>query len=248
MKKSIPNSEYKPNKDSQEPAFHLAPHVHSELPALPPAYVWPSVASPAYTEPEQPALPPPYVGPKVVEPSSYTYESQTAPAASDVQQQITSRPTVKPTTTRPQVRGSPTPSPGRHNTRVAYFVKLLNLSFFLIGYIRPTTYKPSFVSSTSKPFSLVIDSSKNPQNNEKDEEVFYIFYENDKKPLEPIKTGIDLQKYIEEEIENAKKQTQTQSQESERKERKPTEDSVYFDVPIKIEENGEGFTPPSEIR
>ena len=23
---------------------------------------------------------------------------------------------------------------------------------------------------------------------------------------------------------------------------------VYFDVPIKIEENGEGFTPPSEIR
>ena len=120
--------------------------------------------------------------------------------------------------------------------------------FLSKGYIRPTTYKPSFVSSTSKPFSLVIDSSKNPKNNENDEEVFYIFYENDKKPLEPIKTGIDLQKYIEEEIENAKKQSQTQSQEPERNKRKQTEDSVYFDVPIKIEENGEGFTPPTEIR
>ena len=96
---------------------------------------------------------------------------------------------------------------------------------------------------------MVIDSSKNPQNNEKDEEVFYIFYENDKKPLEPIKTGIDLQKYIEEEIENAKKQTQTiKNEEPVRKQRKQSEDSVYFDVPIKIEENGEGFTPPSEIR
>ena len=104
------------------------------------------------------------------------------------------------------------------------------------------------MSSTSKPFSLVIDSSKNPKVNEDDEEVFYIFYENDKKPLEPIKTGIDLQKYIEKEIENAKKQTQTRSPEPERKKRKQTEDSVYFDVPIKIEENGEGFTPPSEIR
>ena len=121
---------------------------------------------------------------------------------------------------------------------------------FSADYISPTTYKPSFVSSTSKPFSLVIDSSKNPQNNEKDEEVFYIFYENDKKPLEPIKTGIDLQKYIEEEIENAKKQTHTieNKEPVERKQRKQTEDSVYFDVPIKIEENGEGFTPPSEIR
>ena len=119
---------------------------------------------------------------------------------------------------------------------------------FSTDYIIPTTYKPSFVSSTSKPFSLIIDSSKNPKNNEKDEEVFYIFYENDKKPLEPIKTGIDLQKYIEEEIENAKKQTQTKSEKAERKKRKQTEESEYFDVPIKIEENGEGFTPPSEIR
>merc|ERR1711971_469850 len=89
---------------------------------------------------------------------------------------------------------------------------------------------------------------KNPKNNDKDEEVFYIFYENDKKPLEPIKTGIDLQKYIEKEIENAKKQTQTKSKGAEIKKKKQTEVSEYFDVPIKIEENGEGFTPPSEIR
>ena len=92
----------------------------SELPALPPAYVGPTgplspAIPPPYSEPEQPALPPPFIGPKVVEPSSYTYESQSAPAPSDVQNQITSRTTVRPTTTIPPIRGSPTPSPGRLN-------------------------------------------------------------------------------------------------------------------------------------
>ena len=36
-----------------------------------------------------------------------------------------------------------------------------------------------------------------------------------------------------------RKQTSTSVDENEQ---------VYFDVPIKIEENGEGFTPPSQIR
>ena len=69
---------------------------------------------------------------------------------------------------------------------------------------------------------------------------------------EPIKTGIDLQKYIEEEFENAKKSTSAQKQQelsSRSFENSPSlNEPVYFDVPIKIEENGEGFTPPSEIR
>ena len=116
-------------------------------------------------------------------------------------------------------------------------------------------YKPAYVSSTSKPFSLVIDSSKSKLKGQspkkKDEEVFYIFYENNKNPLEPIKTGIDLQKYIEEEIEKTKQKDIIKRPLPQRKSfKKQTafKDPRYFDVPIKIEENGEGFTPPSAIR
>merc|ERR1719464_93717 len=161
----------------------------------------------------------------------------------------TPRPTTPPTIYRystlvPPYRQSPTPASYYHNS----------------DYVHPSTYKPAFVSSTSKPFSVFIGSSarppvslRNPRptsdyRKNKDEEVFYIFYENDDKPLEPIKTGVDLQKYIEKEIENAKKQTQTKSKGTEIEKKKQTKDSEYFDVPIKIEENGEGFTPPSEIR
>ena len=72
---------------------------------------------------------------------------------------------------------------------------------------------------------------------------------------EPVRTGIDLQKYIEEEIENAKRTSDSQQSvvANDNAQRKSfTELSYkepkYFDLPIKIEENGEGFTPPSEIR
>ena len=55
-------------------------------------------------------------------------------------------------------------------------------------YVQPTTYKPAFVSSTSRPFSLVIGDTDKPFQNKypyknEDEEVFYIFYENNEKPL-----------------------------------------------------------------
>ena len=55
-------------------------------------------------------------------------------------------------------------------------------------YVRPSTYKPTFVSSTSKPFSVFIGSSQQPPRTvrpkqKEEEEVFYIFYENDDKPL-----------------------------------------------------------------
>ena len=69
---------------------------------------------------------------------------------------------------------------------------------------------------------------------------------------EPIQTGIDLQKYIEEEIEKSKKQSdKAEVRPAQRKSYTyPTNvnEALYFDVPIKIEENGEGFTPPSQIR
>ena len=67
--------------------------------------------------------------------------------------------------------------------------------------------------------------------------------------------GIDLQKYIEEEIENAKRTSdrhvETQQSSAQRKSfnhQTSLNKQTFFDLPIKIEENGEGFTPPSEIR
>ena len=58
-----------------------------------------------------------------------------------------------------------------------------------------------------------------------------------------------MQQYIEAEIENAKRAVSNrQSNERKFETSKLTDDATYFDVPIKIEENGEGFTPPSQIR
>jgi len=90
-----------------------------------------------------------------------------------------------------------------------------------------------------------------PNNNygkNKDEEVFYIFYENDDKPLEPIKTGVDLQQYIEEEIDQIKKDSFQDVKKTSKSRVRSQKNPVLIDVPIKIEENGEGFTPPSQIR
>jgi len=90
-----------------------------------------------------------------------------------------------------------------------------------------------------------------PNNNygkNKDEEVFYIFYENDDKPLEPIKTGVDLQQYIEEEIDQIKKDSFQDVRKTSKSRVRSQKNPVLIDVPIKIEENGEGFTPPSQIR
>jgi len=246
VKKSIANSEYnlsKEKKITKQLSFESPavppPYVTSELSAIPPTYVKPESPAipPSNTKLEQPAVPPPYIGQKYIEPSSFTFNTKTVPEATNVQKSFSFRTTEKPTTIKApsvSVNGSPTPS---------------------LGYIRPTTYKPAYVSSTSKPFSLVIDSSKSKLKGQspkkKDEEVFYIFYENNKNPLEPIKTGIDLQKYIEEEIEKTKQKDIIKRPLPQRKSfKKHTafKDPRYFDVPIKIEENGEGFTPPSAIR
>lgn len=96
-----------------------------------------------------------------------------------------------------------------------------------------------------------------------DGEVFYIFYENEENPLDSVKSGLDLQRYIHEEIKSAKEDSDFSASISHaeifeddvngpelsavEKFNKPKQ-PIYFDVPIKIEENGEGFDPPSEIR
>ena len=77
---------------------------------------------------------------------------------------------------------------------------------------------------------------------------------------------MDLQRYIHEEIQNSKDDSYFSASESKAEifednadeivepvfniveEFKKPKQPVYFDVPIKIEENGEGFDPPSEIR
>ena len=77
---------------------------------------------------------------------------------------------------------------------------------------------------------------------------------------------MDLQRYIHEEIQNSKDDSYFSASEAKAdifednadeivepvfnivEEFNKPKQPVYFDVPIKIEENGEGFDPPSEIR
>jgi hypothetical protein len=99
-----------------------------------------------------------------------------------------------------------------------------------------------------------------------DGEVFYIFYENEENPLDSVQSGLDLQRYIHEEIQKSKEDSEFSASEPQAEifedstndiaepvfsiveEFNKPKQPIYFDVPIKIEENGEGFDPPTEIR
>ena len=59
---------------------------------------------------------------------------------------------------------------------------------------------------------------------------------------------MDLQKYIEEEIDHIKKDSFRDVRKTSKSRVRSQKTPVLIDVPIKIEENGEGFTPPSQIR
>ena len=59
---------------------------------------------------------------------------------------------------------------------------------------------------------------------------------------------MDLQKYIEEEIDHIKKDSFRDVRKTSKSRVRSEKTPVLFDVPVKIEENGEGFTPPSQIR
>jgi len=105
-----------------------------------------------------------------------------------------------------------------------------------------------------------------PPADPEDGEVFYIFYENEQNPLDSVQSGLDLQRYIHEEIEKSKDDSDFSASEVQAEifedtpndivepvfsiveESNKPKQPIYFDVPIKIEENGEGFDPPTEIR
>ena len=59
---------------------------------------------------------------------------------------------------------------------------------------------------------------------------------------------MDLQQYIEEEIDQIKKDSFQDVRKTSKSRVRSQKNPVLIDVPIKIEENGEGFTPPSQIR
>merc|ERR1711953_1442588 len=84
-----------------------------------------------------PALAPAYTGPAEV-PGTSSTSPQPTPA--------TPPPTIYRYSTVPPYRQSPTPASYHHNS----------------DYVHPSTYKPSFVSSTSRPFSVFIGSSQRP--------------------------------------------------------------------------------------
>jgi len=255
VKKSIANSLYDKQKQSITKIKNIQPLI--EQPALPPPYAGPPQPTIQYTAYEPPAIPPQYVAKPQFIPSSIALPVSNIVESPAVPPEYLTEETPAPP---PPFKAEP---PKQKQTFSQTTIKpFVNLRVSTTSdYVNPTTYKPVFVSSTSRPFSLVIGKEEETPKKQlsttklpkkKEEEVYYIFYENNDDPLEPIKTGIDLQKYIEEEIENAKKSTSAQKQQelsSRSFENSPTlNEPVYFDVPIKIEENGEGFTPPSEIR
>jgi len=111
-----------------------------------------------------------------------------------------------------------------------------------------------------------LKADSQPPSDPEDGEVFYIFYENEQNPLDSVQSGLDLQRYIHEEIEKSKDDSEFSASEAQAEifedtpndivepvfsiveESNKPKQPIYFDVPIKIEENGEGFDPPTEIR
>jgi len=184
--------------------------------------------------------------------------------------------------------GSPTPS--IYQSSPGYFVQP---SYKPSTYFRSTNKpftafigspEPASKISEASPIKKIQASPKFVENNPKieleqefkkdsevgsdteDGEVFYIFYENEENPLDSVKSGLDLQRYIHEEIQKSQDDSAFSASEREAEIYEDTANNivepvfsiveefnkpkqpVYFDVPIKIEENGEGFDPPSEIR
>jgi len=132
--------------------------------------------------------------------------------------------------------------------------------------IKTEVASPSFDENKER-IDLEEDGKSEESPKETDDgEVFYIFYENEDNPLDSVKSGLDLQRYIQEEIESTKEDADFSASEPDVdiieendndvvepvfsivEELEKPKQPIYFDVPIKIEENGEGFDPPTEIR
>jgi len=120
------------------------------------------------------------------------------------------------------------------------------------------------------PVAAVIETAAE-KGGDDDGEVFYIFYENEETSDKGVKSGLDLQRYIHEEVGAGSTDSQyatsvpqgdlfadensvpvfsivEEGKSNQEKLPKKLNQPVYFDIPIKVEESGEGFDPPTEIR
>lgn len=204
---------------------------------------------------------------------------------------FTGSPTPTPFTASPSpasFTGSPTPSV--YKSSPGYFVQpsYKPSTFFrstgkpftaFIGSPEPAASLPDLDLSKNniaspkyeaKKPSIELEKSEETENqtpaDPEDGEVFYIFYENEQNPLDSVQSGLDLQRYIHEEIQKSKDDSEFSASEARAEifedtpndivepvfsiveESNKPKQPIYFDVPIKIEENGEGFDPPTEIR
>jgi len=120
------------------------------------------------------------------------------------------------------------------------------------------------------PVAAVIETAAE-KGGDDDGEVFYIFYENEETSDKGVKSGLDLQRYIHEEVGAGSTDSQystsvpqgdlfadensvpvfsivEETKSNQEKLPKKLTQPVYYDIPIKVEESGEGFDPPTEIR
>merc|ERR1719391_410604 len=120
------------------------------------------------------------------------------------------------------------------------------------------------------PVAAVIETAAE-KGGDDDGEVFYIFYENEETSDKGVKSGLDLQRYIHEEVGAGSTDSQystsvpqgdlfadensvpvfsivEETKSNQQKLPKKLTQPVYYDIPIKVEESGEGFDPPTEIR
>jgi hypothetical protein len=120
------------------------------------------------------------------------------------------------------------------------------------------------------PVAAVIETAAE-KGGDDDGEVFYIFYENEETSDKGVKSGLDLQRYIHEEVGAGSTDSQysasvpqgdlfadansvpvfsivEEAKSDQAKLPKKLTQPVYYDIPIKVEESGEGFDPPTEIR
>lgn len=115
----------------------------------------------------------------------------------------------------------------------------------------------------------VVDENLQQTESVDDEDVFFIFYENEDKPIEEsFDSSLDFKRFIQDEVDSPIEDSIFSAsipegdifsqpnevpvfsvvEEFQKEEELKPSYPVFYDVPIKIEESGEGFDPPSEIR
>jgi len=253
---------YKPVTTTPTLKFTYKTYKTTSRPAAPFRYSSAPVTSPS---PSYISTPAPYYGHSSPQYGYGSPQPSIAPYHNTPQYGYGSpQPTIAPYHSSPQYGyGSPQPSQALHG------------NYHQPSSVRPFTAFTAFSRSTPAPAPAPapVAASQAPivgiieteelKNSDKpgDGEVFYIFYENEDLPQKTGNSG--LKRFIHEEIakEVAEDNLPSESIVHESKDvsnkfpnfalieeiNKP-EPAVFYDVPIKIEETGEGFDPPSEIR